>query len=176
MSRSRWLAFGLLTPLLTGFDLWSKKAAVSALASQPVLSIHDPWLSFVHAENPGAAFSSPMPLPLIAVAGAVGLVMVVQWLRSVQVHTRWAVLCAALVTGGALGNLLDRIGDGTVTDFIRISAADTAWGPWLTSQVGTDTWPIFNLADVWLIVGVVGIMVLHREPDEAGTAPHQPAQ
>jgi len=168
-SRSRWLVFGCLTPLLTGFDLWSKKAAVDALGSQPSLPIHSSWLSFVHAENPGAAFSSPVPIPVIVVAAAIGVGMLVHWLWKLEGKGRLAAVAAALVAGGAFGNLIDRIGDGTVTDFIRVSAADSALAPWLVQTFGTPTWPIFNLADIWLVVGIVMVMVLQREPSASAT-------
>lgn len=158
--RSRWVAFAALTPLLVGFDLWSKRAAVDALAAASELPVQAPWLSFVHAENPGAMFSSPVPLPVIVVAGVVGIGGVLSWLRGARTAPRRTTVAAALVTGGALGNLLDRVGDGTVTDFIRVSVHDTGWGPWCVQTFGTATWPIFNLADVWLVVGVAGLVAL----------------
>src|SRR5690606_12979582 len=52
----------------------------------------------------------------------------------------------ALVAGGALGNLVDRIRDGAVTDFIR-------W------RAGEHVWPIFNVADVALVIGA-GLLLL----------------
>ncbi len=166
-TRSRWTVFGLLTPLLTGFDLWSKEAAVDALGTASSLPVSAPWLTFVHAENPGAAFSSPIPLPLIVVAGIVGLGLVAHWIWTRPDKGHLAAGLGALVAGGALGNLIDRIGDGTVTDFIRISAADSAWAPWLVQTFGTHTWPIFNLADIWLLVGVAGIVGLQMWEDRS---------
>ena len=52
----------------------------------------------------------------------------------------------AMIAGGALGNLVDRIRDGVVTDFIR-------WR-WYEHK-----WPIFNVADAALLVGVVLVLV-----------------
>lgn len=57
-----------------------------------------------------------------------------------------------LITGGAIGNLIDRVREGFVTDFIDLPA-----------------WPAFNLADVEITVGVVIMMFVYlREPDDEG--------
>jgi signal peptidase II len=52
----------------------------------------------------------------------------------------------ALVAGGALGNLVDRLHDGAVTDFVR-------W------RIHDHRWPIFNLADAALLIGVVLLVI-----------------
>ena len=150
--------FGLLTPMLFGFDFASKEAARTHLSDGQVHEVWGSWLGFVLAENPGAMFSAPIPLPVIAIAGVLGVGLVAYMLKDMPSQRRLPAAAAALVVCGALGNLLDRIGDGTVTDFIRISAADSPLAPWLHTQLGTATWPIFNLADVWLLVGV-GMMM-----------------
>ena len=52
----------------------------------------------------------------------------------------------ALIAGGALGNLVDRLHDGAVTDFVR-------W------RIHEHRWPIFNLADAALLVGVALLLL-----------------
>jgi signal peptidase II len=52
----------------------------------------------------------------------------------------------AMIAGGALGNLIDRVRDGAVTDFIR-------W------RAGDHLWPIFNVADAALVIGV-GLLLI----------------
>ena len=152
------LTFTVLTPLLFGFDFASKEAARTHLADGQVMDVWGNWLGFVLAENPGAMFSTPVPLPVIAIAGVLGIGLVVRMLKDMPSERRLPAAAAALIVSGALGNLLDRVGDGTVTDFIRISVQDSPLAPWLHAQLGTATWPIFNLADVWLLVGV-GVML-----------------
>ncbi|MEA2273256.1 MAG: signal peptidase, partial [Solirubrobacteraceae bacterium] len=57
-----------------------------------------------------------------------------------------------LLIGGALGNLLDRLGDGEVTDFIKLPL-----------------WPAFNLADVAITLGVLALVyVIEAAPDPHG--------
>ena len=52
----------------------------------------------------------------------------------------------AIITGGALGNLVDRMREGAVTDFVRWHVQDFRW-------------PIFNVADVALVIGVALLMM-----------------
>ncbi len=105
----------------------------------PVLALH-----LTH--NRGAAFS------LLADAGGwqrgffivltVAVVaFLIHWLGRLQTAERLAAIGLALVIGGALGNLVDRIASGEVVDFI-----DAHWGHW--------HWPAFNLADSAITVGV----------------------
>ncbi len=155
-----WL--GLLTPTLFGFDFASKRAVVQQLGPRDVVPVLDGWLAFVHAENPGAMFSMPLPLPLIAVAGVVVLWVLLRMMRALPDAARLPALALALLASGAAGNLADRLGDGTVTDFIQVSAAGSAAAPWLVDRFGTATWPIFNLADIWLVVGVAMLAVMPR--------------
>lgn len=152
---------GLLTPALFGFDFATKEAA-HALGPADVVPVWEPWLSFVHAENPGAAFSTMVPLPLLVVAGLVGLGLILQLVRRMPDRAHLPAVSAALLLGGGLGNQIDRIGDGTVTDFIRVSAGETPLGLWLVDHAGAATWPIFNLADVYLVVGLGMLFVLPR--------------
>lgn len=159
------LWIGLLTPVLFGFDVASKEAA-RPLGPADAVPVWEPWLSVVHAENPGAAFSTMVPMPLLLLAGVVGLGLLVQLVRRMPDDARLPAVAVALLLAGGLGNQLDRIGDGTVTDFIRVSAGDSALGPWLVERVGTATWPIFNLADVWLVVGMALLLLVPRSAME----------
>ena len=71
-------------------------------------------------------------------------------------------LCFALVFGGAVGNLMDRVVHGYVIDFID-------WH--VTIRGTTHHWPAFNLADVGIVVGVFGILLLFNfgpEPAREG--------
>lgn len=98
------------------------------------------------AMNTGAAFSAldfgdatQILLAIIAALAVCGIGIYAYRLRPDKRLERVALgLCA----GGALGNLIDRLRHGGVTDFIR-------W------KVGEHRWPIFNVADVALVVGVV---------------------
>ena len=103
------------------------------------------------ARNPGAAFSflrdAPeiVRRPLFVVVSSIAVLFVMGAYRRLdrtRVAARWGL---ALILGGALGNLVDRLRDASVIDFIQ---AHAAWG-------GTDhRWPVFNIADVAITIGV----------------------
>ena len=68
------------------------------------------------------------------------------WARTLPVQPANCDVPGALIAAGALGNLIDRVRDGAVTDFIR-------W------HVHDHMWPIFNVADAALLVGVALLLV-----------------
>ena len=100
------------------------------------------------AMNDGAAFSSfrgsQIVLSLIAMAALVILGIAASRTRPEQHAKR---IAYAMIAGGALGNLIDRIRDGAVTDFVR-------W------KAGHHLWPIFNVADALLAAGVILLMIV----------------
>jgi signal peptidase II len=126
---------------------------------QPVIDgVWDWELAF----NPGIAFSSlvggrgmQILLSLIAAAALVGIGIAASRTKPEQRLRRVAY---ALIAGGALGNLIDRIRDGAVTDFVR-------W------RIHEHRWPIFNVADAALLVGVALFVVeraiTHNRPAPA---------
>lgn len=151
--------FVVVSLLTAGFDQGSKEWArslpttpadcsVADLAAhrcagvpQPVI---DGYWDWELAMNRGAAFSSfvggaptQVVLSLIAIVALVVLGVAAARTRPEEGLRR---LGYALIAGGALGNLIDRLRDGAVTDFVRWRYQDMAW-------------PIFNLADAALLVG-----------------------
>lgn len=94
---------------------------------------------------------------LIAVTGAIS-VMVAYWL--VREKERVQALALAIILGGALGNIIDRVRFGAVVDFLHFH-----WGSW--------SFYVFNIADAAITIGV-GILVLmglkprHKNEKEAG--------
>ncbi|MBA3541395.1 MAG: signal peptidase II [Deltaproteobacteria bacterium] len=117
--------------------------------AQPVI---DGYWDWELAMNTGAAFSmfgsSRIVLSGLALI-AIGLMVLAMW--RTPAGERWRRLAYALLAGGALGNLVDRVRDGAVTDFVR-------W------RVHEHHWPIFNLADVALVLGVVVLLATSLRP------------
>lgn len=139
----RWLA---LSALIIALDLLSKWFADTNLQMYQQVPIIDGLFSFTLAYNPGAAFS------FLANAGgwqrwffvaiAVGVSgMLVVWLARLPRDKIMEPLALALILGGALGNLYDRIVHGHVVDFILVH--------WQQSWF----FPAFNIADSAITVG-----------------------
>lgn len=121
------------------------------------------FFNIVHTRNPGAAFSllaaaDPgwRTLVLLGLSlAAVVLVTLLLW-RSPGAgrSLRWPL---ALILGGALGNLYDRLLHGQVTDFLEF-------------YLGRFRWPAFNLADGAITVGALLVALdLWRSPERAGS-------
>ncbi len=146
--------------LTTGFDQGSKEWARGSLelgVREPVIAGHWDWQL---AMNKGAAFSSfgtgvatQVILSVLAMLALIGIGIMAARTRPEQ---RLQLFALAMIGGGALGNLIDRMRDGAVTDFVR-------W-QWNEATV----WPIFNVADVALLVGAVLLALdsalAHRRP------------
>ena len=95
------------------------------------------FASFSLIENRGVAFGIALPplLQHLLIGGALLIVLVLAWRAR---HDRVSALGFGLILGGAFANIIDRIGDGLVTDFIRIGS-----------------FPTFNIADSGITVGVL---------------------
>jgi signal peptidase II len=166
-TKTRNLLFGIAAVVSIVLDQWTKVLARTNL--QPL----GPWRSKVivenyfdlrYSENTGVAFGMFQKLPggriwltLVALAALllVGMYLVRSNPRQSRLH-----LALGLVGGGAIGNLIDRIQLGKVTDFI-------VW------HVGSHEWPAFNVADAALVVGVA-LMALDMLLDKHGPAAEAP--
>ena len=111
---------------------------------QPGHSVHVfSWLHLVHDQNNGVAFGflSGGGALVVIVTAAVALVLLVYFLRSPG--RPWLWLSTGLLVGGAIGNLLDRLISGSVTDFIKLPH-----------------WPAFNVSDIAITVGVISLVLV----------------
>lgn len=110
-----------------------------------------PGLALVSVRNRGIAFgllgNGDESLVIAVTLVALGILIVV-FARAAA--GPWGWLGVGLIGGGALGNLVDRVRDGAVVDYIKI-----------------DLWPAFNLADAAITVGVVLLLVGQLQRDRA---------
>ncbi|WP_070990111.1 signal peptidase II [Halofilum ochraceum] len=142
-------AFGLAAVILL-LDQITKIWAVSALELYRPVEVL-PFFNLTLLHNTGAAFS------FLADAGGwqrwffVGLTAVIAvgitiWLVRLRPEERLTRLCLALILGGAIGNLIDRVRLGYVVDFLDFHVA--GWH-----------WPAFNIADAAISCGAVLLIV-----------------
>ncbi len=93
----------------------------------------------VHFTNTGAAFGILEGAgPLLIVTSVVGVALILVYLFNPGMASPLVRAGLALMLGGAIGNLIDRAGDGRVTDFIKFPE-----------------WPAFNVADSAITIGVI---------------------
>jgi len=134
-------------------DQVTKALVEKSIPEHGQISILPRFFNLTNTKNAGAAFGlfSDSPAPwktalLIAVSGALLVTVVAIVWRSRHLH--WATgVGLALILGGALSNLFDRIRMGLVVDFLDV-------------YVGSYHWPTFNLADSAIVVGA-GFLVIH---------------
>lgn len=153
MRKTKYILFSVLGLVTILLDQWTKVLARNHLRPLPFgekKTVIEGYFDLRYSENPGVAFGMFQDLQggrvILTLVALFALGMVVAYLRrSDDRHTR---LHAALglIGGGAIGNLIDRIAYGRVTDFIV----------WRYQQY---EWPAFNIADAALVIGV-GLMVI----------------
>ena len=143
-----WMSVAVLVVIADQVTKWAIVEWVALYEKIPVNS----FINLTHQRNTGAAFSFLADAGgwqrwfFIALASAVS-VIIATWLWRIRTE-RQAILAAglALVLGGAVGNLIDRIMLGYVTDFIQV------WfGNW--------AFPSFNVADAGISVGAALLII-----------------
>ena len=160
-AKYRWFAFvfALSLALDQGSKIWARQVLKPIYPA--VKSVIPGFFDLRYSENPGSAFGLFRGVPgaryLLFVVGIVALVFVASYLRKAPAGARRLGAELGLLAGGALGNVIDRVASGRVTDFI-------VW------RAGAHEWPTFNIADAALVVGVIGLLFDMR-PEEAKTKP-----
>lgn len=142
-------------------DLHTKELARDLLPEQPAIPVIEGFWNWRYAENRDVGFSLLRVIPedfrQYVIYGLVTLGILAVLVYGVR---RWQSLLAlsgaTLVLSGAVGNLTDRVLRGFVTDFIQ-------W------YYGTFYWPVFNLADVYVVVGV-GLLMIYEWRQGASAA------
>lgn len=164
--------------VLVGLDQASKIWVVRSLdLGRDEVPVIPGLLSFVHAQNPGAAmglftsFSYRLPLFLVFTVLAVGVLW--SMYRQIADEDRLQAAMVGCILAGAVGNLIDRVHKQTVTDFIRVYTENPAVVSWLGARGFPAEWPTFNVADTAIVVGV-GLYVLHYLLVERRAAPAVP--
>ncbi|PSJ42677.1 signal peptidase II [Zobellella endophytica] len=110
-----------------------------------------PFFNLVHVYNPGAAFSFLADQGgwqrwfFAGLACAVTILLSI-WMYKAPRSARWLPAAYALIIGGAIGNVIDRLALGHVVDFLDF-------------YVGNWHWPAFNLADSFIFVGAAMIII-----------------
>lgn len=144
----------LLSLVVIILDQWTKWLAETNLTFLEPVPVIEPFLNWTLAYNYGAAFS------FLADAGGwqkwffsgmailMSLFLIV-YLPKAPRKTKLLSLGLALVLGGAIGNLIDRLLHGHVIDFIHVHYANV-WH-----------YPIFNIADVGIFIGIcIGVVLI----------------
>ena len=144
--RGAWARAGVAAAVLLALDQATKQIVVHSLSRGESRNVFF-GIEITNVRNKGVAFGAfgggGLPVTLLTVA-AVSLLIVYFALHATR---PWLWLPVGVIAGGAFGNLLDRVREGAVIDFID---------PML--------WPAFNVADAGIVLGILGLLYVIEGP------------
>ncbi len=142
-SKSKWIVvFVIMTVLAIALDQATKYLAITYLQGKPAISLIEGVLEFQFYSNTGIAWSLlEGQIVFILFTGLIFLAVVLFCIIKLPEQKKFHCLyfLCGILTGGALGNMIDRIRLGYVVDFISFTLID---------------FPIFNVADMFIVVSV----------------------
>ncbi len=137
----------ILLAAVVALDQLAKRWVQSSVAPGEENSVFI-GVQIVHVSNKGVAFGALSGKPIVMIVVLAALAGLVLWF-ALHSRGRYVWIPTGLLLGGALGNIIDRVRDGAVTDFIKIPL-----------------WPAFNIADMAITFGVLALLwVLERGGD-----------
>jgi signal peptidase II len=142
-----WVRAGLVVLLVLLLDQLSKHFVRQSIVPGEERNVL-PGIQLVNTRNHGVAFGF-LPGDQTAVTLVIGLALVALLVYFTLHSTRPLIwLPTGMLVGGALGNVLDRLRDGSVTDFVKLPLG----------------WPPFNLADTSITLGVLLLVFVLETP------------
>ena len=117
-----------------------------------------PGVTLVHVRNSGVAFGAFAGGGLVVVALVAAALTALLYYFFTHLDRRLVWLPTGMLLGGAIGNIIDRVRDGAVTDFIKLPA-----------------WPAFNVADMAITFGVLVLLWVIEQQDDAHAPDGHPA-
>jgi signal peptidase II len=153
--RRRWIAFARAVAVMVAVIIVDRLTKHAVVTGIPIGSVHKflPAVQLVDVRNSGVAFgffAGGGALVLVLTFLALGALLVYFLLRPTRPGL-W--LPTGLLVGGALGNLIDRVINGSVTDFVKLPL-----------------WPAFNISDMAITFGVLALLYVLEGPSSSRAA------
>ena len=151
----KYKGYYLLFLVLVLLDQFSKQIFISSFDIGQSIIVN-PYLSWTYLQNTGAAFSiladggGIQKAFLLSVSVLVSVIIFL-WIHKTSEYQRQKLYGQFLLLSGAVGNLIDRAQYGYVVDFIDI-------------HVNGFYWPVFNLADSFIFIGVLLLLFQRKQP------------
>lgn len=146
-TRSELLAMGVTAAVVLLADQASKAAIAASMGVGERLAVLGDLVVLWHVRNEGAAFSLFQGGQVFfLIVTVLAFAMLIYFQRAFRGRGVTLYVVLGLILGGTLGNLLDRIRLGYVTDFISVG-------------IGNLRWPTWNVADASIVVGILSLVV-----------------
>jgi signal peptidase II len=158
--RGKYTRFALIIALIAVLDQFSKTMVLKYIPLHKTIAVIPGFFNLTHVHNPGGAFSfmahnnSPLRHWLFLGAAILALCLILYFYHQTPKTHPFLGVALAMIFGGAVGNLIDRMRFGEVVDFLDV-------------YIATLHWPTFNVADSAVTVGVcifIGHMVFKKIP------------
>lgn len=154
-------AFAMITGLIVLLDQATKFLVLARMPLYDSIPVIEGFFNLTHVRNPGGAFgfmaagSQGVRNLLFVGVSIVAMGLIVYFYRSTPKTYPYLASALAMIFGGAVGNLIDRLRFGEVVDFLDV-------------YVGAYHWPAFNVADSAISVGItifIAHLVLGKMPE-----------
>lgn len=132
---------GVLAAVVVGLDQLTKRTVAEGIAAGSHRQLIPGVLKLVHVRNTGVAFGFLSGGGAVVLVFTLAALVVLVGYFATHPSRRGLWVPTGLLVGGALGNLIDRLANGAVTDFIKLPH-----------------WPAFNCADMAITFGVVALV------------------
>jgi len=151
----KYKGYYLLFLVLVLLDQFSKQIFISSFDVGQSIIIN-PYLSWTYLQNTGAAFSiladgGGIQKAFLLSVSVLASVIIFLWIQKTSEYQRQKLFGQFLLLSGAVGNLIDRAQYGYVVDFIDV-------------HVNGFYWPVFNLADSFIFIGVMLLLFQRKQP------------
>jgi signal peptidase II len=149
---SNWVASSIVIAVIVVDQLVKYYIQTHMMVNESIPVIQD-ILHITYVRNKGGAFSilnnlpESIRVPFFVIVGISFMAFIVYYFRNFLKKSGFARICFALIIGGALGNLIDRIRFGEVVDFFEVGINASL------------KWPVFNVADSCISVGIVLLLI-----------------
>jgi len=152
--------FFITTLIVAVLDQGAKALITSGMRLNSVNEVIPGLLDVVYFRNTGSAFGlmrgASSIKTIIMTLLTLGAIIFIAFMAD-RSRGAFQAVAASLISGGALGNLIDRLIGGSVVDFIDI-------------HIGVYHWPAFNLADSAISIGVIASVILMYVKDKGGVS------
>lgn len=158
--KGKYTRFAIVVALVVMLDQLSKTMVLTYIPLHKIITVIPGFFNLTHVHNPGGAFSfmaqnnSPLRHWIFLGAAILALCLILYFYHQTPKTHPLLAAALAMIFGGAVGNLIDRVRFGEVVDFLDV-------------YVTTFHWPTFNVADSSVVVGVcvfIGHMIFKKIP------------
>ena len=139
--------FALVALIGAGLDLLTKRLALDAVPNPGEIRVINGFFSIGHEHNPGVIWSFAPGAKTFWLVVSILAVPLIVWIFTRSRRTWTTTICLGMILAGTIGNCWDRIFHPGVRDFIKFYVVRSNGLP--------AVWPLFNLADSCIVVGVI---------------------